>query len=647
MEEAVSAALAELQAEGQLTSGQAQVAEQEFRSLGRVFQMHAVVNPALLKKAGKKTFIFIVDAQKFYSIMRGLMEKWQGETCRYVLFGDRDVLVILYGSEEQKDSWLSQIHGAEFAPDTLNVVDTPLIKGHLARSPDPGSGEGVPVAHIDRLVEDYWDPDLEEDRTRLEAQNVLLGPAVMEDMSVTERVLAFVAVWIQGPHPRSRDAYTAFLLGTPGAAKHLRSVYQCEGSYATVLEVVCDSLAELDEFTEIIQTPSGGVRIETTTFVVAKAESQLMPKWSSVVPEADQETGEYSVHVRRIVESEIAARGVELTTHFYELPIDQQLFLTQALTEVRTHSLINIETDWEAEIETGIENFIRGVLRRNPTDLKSSVGCLARAVEGPCKRAVRLAVEALYGTNYGQAQKDLGLQSAKLHKLTLGHCRNAFISINRNQSYQVLGIAFGDDAIERLGWFESRRNELTHEPTPAKYASDFQLFERDTRETWNHGLGLIGWLLTEVLPRNYQMTSIPQALRLREVAREGQFLAEVKSSVAASKNELIDHITRLDQDQRLRMEEVMAALTRLSMMSEALPREEDEWWQRFEALQQSQDEILEQLKPEARSRAKEMIESIRRAGRDVAASAVGNLFFYLILNSPYQGLVAMLDKVFH
>jgi DNA helicase-2/ATP-dependent DNA helicase PcrA len=513
-----------------------------------------------------------------------------------------------------------------------------------AQQPLAASSENVPVEHIDRLVQNYWDPNLQEDRAQLEADGVLLGPAVLEALDITERVKAFIAVWIQGPHPRNRDAFTGFLLRTDGISENLHTIYNCEGSYATVLEAVCSSLAELDHFTELIQTPPGGFRIETTTFVVAKVESELLPRWSSAIPDTAG-AGEYSVQVRRIVESEIASRGLELATKFYELPIEEQLFLTQALTEIQTYELHGIDSEWADEIKTGIENFIRGVVRETPTDLKNSVACLARAVEGPCKRAVRLTVETFYGTNYGQAQKDLALQSSKFHRFTLGHCRNAFINMNRDERFQALGIVFDDDFVERLGWFENRRNELTHEPTPDKYVQDFQLFARDIRETWGHGLRLIDWLLAQVLERDYQTMSMSQAMKLLEVAREGQFLREIKDSVAVAKRDIIDHVARLSDEQRGRIEEVMASLTRLSLTTGVLPKEQDEWWQRFETLQRNEEEILDHVRPEARGRAREMIESIRKAGRDVAASAVGNLFFYVILNAPHPGLVTILERL--
>lgn len=642
IEQALERALEDLQVEGKLAPDQVEVLRATFQNSGTILSHHAVINPRVLRRAGKKLFIFIIDAHlKSYVVLRRLTKTWPGETSLYVLFGDKDVLLTLYGSDMEKEAWLEHVHAKEFIPNILNVVDVPYFKGHITKAAQIGAGMGIPAKKIDSLVDNYWDPNLQDMRVQLEREGILLGPGIKEDVNKTGRVKAFIGVLIEGPHPKNRQDFATSLLETEDVKNHVFSIYHCEGSFTTVIQVVCDSVAELDKFTDLIQRRPGGGRIETTTFVVAATVNENFPKLLvRALPPVP-----VAVDVLGTTKQRIMNLGVELLAEFDELSPTEQLFLIQALTELEEFALPEIEPRWQDEIEKGKENLIRGFIRKDKIDLKDSIGSLARAVEGPCKRAVRTLVEVFYERDYGAAQQDLKLRSTKFGKFTIGNCRNAFQNITEDPRYRIIGTTFPAHFLTKLEWFEEHRDELIHDPTPERYEEDFNLFVREAREAWGNGLELIGWLLKNVLQRDLSRISMSQALRLLEVLPHGKFEKENRHTLTAVKGEILQHMEQINREHRGRIEEIVTLLTRLTFVSEAKYEEEEQVWHMFDAVIRNQEEILKLVNPKVRADSQEKIEHIKQIGRDVGMGTLTNFFWYLILNTPPSQVLDMLTKL--
>lgn len=613
---------------------------QEYETLRPVFHHKGVLNPHYLEEQlGKKIFLHVIDAREGrYTLLKEFMESWTGEHSRFVLFGAEDVLVILYGTTEDEDAWTRYVKTERGWPvDDLPVVKTSFFKGYRVEAPHAEIISDISPSLINKIVDDYWDPALQDIRTRLEEANVLLGPTVFEDFQKTERVRAFVAVWVGGRYPQSQESFEQILLRIPEFKQCVRSIYHCMGRYHLVIEIVCNNIKELDRITEFMQKPEGATySIETTTFVVASTEVEALPTVSLETQAPwEEQIGAYGSLVRRIVAEEIIPKGAIMMRRFAELPDEEKLFLVQALEEIRRTLPSGIEPKWKEHIDNSKDQFIAGILEHSVPKLKQSVTSLSPAVEAACKRALRLTVEVLYLRNYSYAQRELRLPSANFNNYTLGWAIDAFRNINKNVYYKEIGLTFPRDFLRKLEYFKELRNEFSHKD-PAEETRNFIVLSREVRDVLICGLEVINWLSAHILTRNtLPLSVVPTLLEMARSEAEEGILAEVSISVQRSSEqvkELLLRLNRLEREQRISAQKILQELAALSAIGSASSRQERLWRHRLDIILEKENEILSYLEEPAKSRTQALMSELRKAGGSISLNLLADAIWYILMN---------------
>lgn len=612
-----------------------------YQGLGPVFQHKGVLNPLYLDdRLDKRTFLHVIDAREGrYPSLRRFMEEWSGEHSRFILFGADDALVILYGTPEDEEAWIKYMRTDRGWPiNDLPVVEISFLMGYRVRSPREEDVSDIPPDVVNQLVENYWAAGLEEARTRLEAANILLGPTVLEDLNKTGRIRAFMATQIRGGRfPQDHKAFQQVLLRTSEFRRHVRSIYHCMGAYHLVVELLCDNIQELDHITELAQQPEGAAySVDTTSFVVANAEVEMLPTLS-LATETPWEAGlgTYGTLVRAALTREIIPMGESRVKHFRELTNEEQLFLVQALEELHRMPLVGVEEEWEEQIAHAKEQFIAGMLDHSVPTLKGSVTSLSPAVEAAGRRALRITIQTLYLNDFGRAQRALGLSSAKFNKYTLGNLFNAFCAINEDPYYQQLDIVFPSTFLRKLDNFREIRNEFAHEEPGAQSRESGRL-AREVREAHIYGLEVINWLGEHVLERDpLPWSAVPRLIEFTSSEAAEGILADISDTVQMSSDQIQALTAQLDAFEaqyQADTERLFRELAALSAFGSASSGQEKLWRHRLDRVLQKQDEILTQVEEPTQSKVRELLDTLRQTSGSVSLNLLANAIWYILMN---------------
>jgi len=113
--------------ESSLPQGLLVQAREEFERLMKedppVFRRRYLLNPRYLaEKLGKRVFIYLVDGRDGrYRTLRRSLQGWKGEHSRFILFGPQDVMVVLYGTEEENGEFLRAFSEENWPVDIIQV----------------------------------------------------------------------------------------------------------------------------------------------------------------------------------------------------------------------------------------------------------------------------------------------------------------------------------------------------------------------------------------------------------------------------------------------------------------------------------------------------------------------------------------------
>jgi DNA-binding Lrp family transcriptional regulator len=242
----------------------------------KVFKFKAILNPRFLcKKTGKKFCFYIVDARYGrYLPLRAMTRKWEGDLSMYVIYGPQDTILRLHGTKDESIMVFEELKGANYDLEIVEVEDIPYFYRHHVVAPEETH---VPQSVVRKLVLNYHAKDVPDQiRKDLMAKNVFLGVAIAEDLSITNRIKAFVGITLVGIVPYDfQRKFLDHLLSVETLKQRLYSVYKCKAPpYNYFLEVIVNDPVELDEITDSIAEILRG-HIETSTFIVAKATERL------------------------------------------------------------------------------------------------------------------------------------------------------------------------------------------------------------------------------------------------------------------------------------------------------------------------------------------------------------------------------------
>jgi len=603
--------------------------EREYHDLLRqypsLFRRVGVLNPHyLFEKLGKQIFLYFIDGTGGrYQALRSSLQGWNIEHSRFVLFGSQDVLVILYGTSEDARKFFQWLAEGSWPVDVIPIETISWWRGYPVPKWTDFSLNLEIIQAANRLVCESYDlQDLENVRYQLEEAKILLGPSVIEDTQKTGRVRAFVGVRLGGGRfPQSLEHFEQAILASSDR-NAVVSIYRCgSGSYHIVLELICEDIRELDEITERMQHPSGAAyTVETTTFIVANAEVDILPTLSL---QTSSQRDPFSIDL----EAQLALQDPDLVRQFRTLPRQWQLFLIHFWEEyqhARPSSLPELHQD---KINNSLKKFIGGILNQSSDDLRDAFLTMALVLEETGRNAVQRLVEWIYGSDYGQAQKDLQLPNSRFRKLAMGPILKALEKASQDPRYQAIGLEIPRMVMQQLEYAHVLRNELVHQISEI----DLSEFARMIRDGMLYMLNGIRWLQEQIIHREVILLNYLPSL-IRAISQpSSNWPVATQEELQELKNRMEDLIPDLNRQ--------LEELIRLTTTATARLRELGQ------QILQHQEEILEYIRPERQTEARNLLTTLGQAGSNVALNLLANAIWSLLAWASPNYVSTMLQKM--
>jgi hypothetical protein len=477
----------------ELASFDAKGIESELRKLSRRYRRQGVINPKWLTDRAFRPHFFLINAPPGWldTLMERSGEK-HGGTSQYIVYGDWDSLLILYGTNEEAERQLALI-----APTLRNEAryfsasKVPFVYRH--RSRDCQDVKTITHNRVNEVALMYDSAQRAGDRQALEEAGVLLGPVWMPDVFPTERVTAFTGIDIAGHAELTGDALLNTLLQHDVLQRSLVHLFEVDQGrpFHFFAKLVCESMAELDEATNVIGLARvGPIRLQGATIVVASGVDAL-PTF--------REATLRSMGARPLVEDieylakEMVGRfGAEAVASFNEFAPDRKLAVLRALERVsKAVTLGGWEEEWAPQFLKSADSFGRAVLDRTiPGGLTGPVMEAATAVEGAVKRAVRGLVEEVFDADFALAQRELKLPTKDLRRLSLGKATEALRQAAADKRFSAYSEALSAESMDRLEQFTNYRNAWAHGEPP--WESELDIVDHASRPGIRHGNRAVG-----------------------------------------------------------------------------------------------------------------------------------------------------------
>jgi hypothetical protein len=437
------------------------------------YRRKGVINPKWLESKNLRLHFFLANARPGW--LEHLLSAGETDTqgiSRYILYGEYDSLIILYGTQAEAERQRAVMENDRYADFLAFAAQSvPLLYRHPV-PPVMGNGGGVTPETVNLIAKDYDRPDMLEEREKLLASRILLGPVWVPDEHPRERFIAFIGLALRGRHPVTPAEMLAALLSHKSLERTLVHLFETVSGqpYKYFAKLVCKDQDELDHATNAIGTIRfGQVHVEGTTMVVANGVDQL-PIWRSPGPPLE----ELGV-LPELEELEAAAidlmgaLGPDAPRRFNELTPSLKLGILGAIARIREHlpetsdpEEPKLGGEWSAGLKQAEKQFGNGALDGGGAGLDGAVAAATNTVELAAKRAVRLLAESAFGLDYSAAQKELRLPGKDFRKLTLGNIVQAFTAIRENPRFEAMWPALDSSRQESLALFTEERNRWAH-----------------------------------------------------------------------------------------------------------------------------------------------------------------------------------------
>ena len=259
----------------------ASISDQSLEDIVSGFQLVGVVNPRVfLDEFQLELRVYIVKVRDALSIF---WEAFGGERPEirdiYQVFGYHDVVITSLGTVADFDSLEGSFARSGFDYIRLTVSESLRFRGYdtpKVSLPDNGLQSELQFAANTAAI-DYRkalaQPGISPLLKRLETFKIILGPSVLEDVQLTGRARAWVAIKFSGSvSRREREAFFQSLSTLPTLGPCLRSIFRLQveesDNFACLLELSCDTFGELDIATDDLIY--AGPRLETLTLPITK-----------------------------------------------------------------------------------------------------------------------------------------------------------------------------------------------------------------------------------------------------------------------------------------------------------------------------------------------------------------------------------------
>lgn len=462
-------------------------------SLGR----HAVLNPEWLEAKGLRVHFFLSNGRAgFLDQVVHALETERVGVSQYVLYGDWDSLIILYGSDNEAETLYSSLRaGTDEPPVRFSAEEVLVAYHHTVKS--VASSVQIDVDAINALASNYDDPDLIRVREHYLESGHILGPAWATRGESAYPVVAYIGIFLRGRSNIVPAEIRSELLRNDALSQTLAHLFRVAQGipFHYVAKLTCRNMVELDAATNALGFMKlGGIRFESRTLVVAAGADRFplarSPNVSGLAVGPDFEG------IMRAATTVYEGLGAEERKAFNALDDNKKVAVVSVLAELQQKAG---NGGWEAETNRRIRSALATFSREcvSPSDQGNYTGAVAEmttAVEGLAKRLISRLAYAVYGRNPALMQRELKLPTSKFRNLSLGKAAQALQLASSHQDFEQHAAILTDRWIERLDSFAESRNKWAHDDVDLQ---GLELMD-EAHRVLVEALGLITWLSSSI-----------------------------------------------------------------------------------------------------------------------------------------------------
>src|ERR1043166_1059126 len=245
---------------------------------GNSYKRKGVINPTWLADNGLKPHFFLINAGAgWLDTFMPSSEDTHAATSQYILYGDWDALLVLYGTDEEAERQRELITPTLPAePRHFSASRVPYLYRHRERSYN--KKVEIPCQNVNEVALDYDNESQLTNRKDLEKAGILLGSVWMPDSLPKETVYAFTGIEVSRHAELTGKVLLDSLLQNDLLRRTLIHLFEVDQGrpHHFYAKLACQSMSELDEATDAIGlTRIGPLRLSGSTVVVANGVDQL------------------------------------------------------------------------------------------------------------------------------------------------------------------------------------------------------------------------------------------------------------------------------------------------------------------------------------------------------------------------------------
>lgn len=463
--------------------------EQVRTTLGR----HGILNPQWLEANGLGVHFFLSNGRAgFLDQVVHTLDTDRVGISQYVLYGDWDSLIVLYGSDNEAETLYSNLRAGtddtvRFSAGEILVAYRHNVKPYIVMSTE------ADLESMNALAVDYDDPALALVRDEFLKSGYILGPAWAANGETPYPVVAYIGIRLRGRGGIEPTELRSALLGNDALRQTLMHLFRVsEGMpFHYVAKLACKSMTELDAATNALGfTKIGDVRLEGRTLVVAAGVDRFPAVRRANV--SGLAVGPDFEGIMRTATTVYEGLGGDERRAFNALNDNEQVAVVKALAALRQKAANGA---WDGETDGRIRSALATFSREcvSPSgegNFTGAVGEITTAVEGLAKRFASRIAYAIYGKNLAVMQRELRLSTSKFRNLSLGKAAQALQVASSHPDFVQYAEQLPERWIERLDLFTESRNRWAHDDVDLKGPELLDEAHRVLAE----GLALIEWL---------------------------------------------------------------------------------------------------------------------------------------------------------
>lgn len=484
--------------------GQQKVA-QRLATLGTQFKRVGVLNPLFLNKLDLRPHFFLLNAEPgWLQYLIDQSEERRERLSQYIVYGDWDSLLILYGTDSEAEELRKSIEDTYGRVDQFTARSVPFLYRHR---PEPlnDASKDVPPEEVNAIVAN---PEIVSDGASFETlveSRILLGATWLSTSGRPYGVVAFVGIKIKSRENIDSSTVLTALNSDKEINATLVHLFEIRTGlpYHYVAKLACASMQELDIATDAISSLRfGSVAFEGITLVVATGRDQIpvLPTRSS--PEAGVHgEGETTRRVLREQHGEDAVRRFDSLDRSWRFLVHHTVNVLEDQLHRRTW-----DDDRNSRITAAVRGLEASALQAEGAEPSGAVLESVTTVEGYLKHALRRITEDGFDKDLGRAQTELKLPGKDYRKLSMGKTIHALRTAKTVGALERYHGVLTEEWLDRLDDFAEQRNRWAHDGLPRDWDAVRRIEE--ARIVIVESIEILRWLSTAVIPLGRNVASV-------------------------------------------------------------------------------------------------------------------------------------------